>query len=203
MANLSRVTLPVKQILQPLLVLLAASLPFTASPAEAQTVVNIKKHQLEQVEYYHAPLNVQILDENPRIKDHRHARPNEPDFAINIAPLPGANGQPGVIMLTPERSGLPQSGFQSQIPAGGLIKPRLPGTTMGGHAPIDRAATMPHAQSVRPVGIKAVSAAHSGKPASVTPATYSAYQTGGGGGFDSRFAQHVQTKATATLINHK
>jgi len=202
MANLSRVTLPVKQILQPLLALLAASLPFTASPAEAQTVVNIKRDQLEQVKPHTARRQIQILDESPVVTDLRHPRENSPTYAINLSPLGGSNGQPGVIMLTPERSGLPQSGFQSQIPVGGLIKPRLPGTTMGGHAPIDRAATMPHAQSVRPVGIKAVSAAHSGKPASVTPATYSAYQTGGGG-FDSRFAQHVQTKATATLINHK
>lgn len=202
MANLSRVTLLVKRILQPLLVLLAASLPFTAAPAEAQTVVNIKRDQLEPVKSHTARRQIQILDESPIVTDLRHPRENSPTYAINLSPLAGSTGQPGVIMLTPERSGLPQSGFQSQIPAGGLIKPRLPGTTMGGHAPIDRAPSMPSAQSVRPVGIKSVSLAHSGKPASVTPATYSPYQTGGGG-FDSRFAQHVQTKATGTLINHK
>lgn len=202
MANLPRVTLPVDQILQPLLLLLAASLPFTASPAEAQTVVNIKRDQLEQVKPYNAPRQVYILDENPKVKDLRRAPENSPTYGINIAPLPGVKGQPGVIMLTPERSSLPQSGFQSQIPAGGMIKPKLPGTTMGGHAPIDRVPGAPSAQSARPVGLKSVQALRTGKPTTTTPATYTPYQTNGGG-FDGRFAQHVQTKATGSLINHK
>lgn len=202
MANLPRVTLPVAQILQPLLLLLAASLPFTAAPAEAQTVVNIKRDQLEQVKSHTYRRQIQILDESPLVKDLRQPREIPPTYAINLAPLPGSSGQPGVIMLTPEHSNLPQSGFQSQIPAGGMIKPRLPGTTMGGHAPIDKVPGAPSAQSARPVGLKSVQAVRTGKPTISAPATYAPYQTSSGG-FDGRFAQHVQTKATGSLINHK
>lgn len=202
MANLPRVALPVNQILQPLLLLLAASLPFTASPAEAQTVVNIKRDQLEQVKSHTAPRQIQILDENPRVTDLRHPRVPAPTYAIDIAPLTGSTHQPGVIVLTPERTSLPQSGFQSQIPSGGMTKPRLPGTTMGGHGPIDRAPGMPSTQSARPVGIKSVQATKPSKSVATAPATYSPYQSNVGG-FDGRFAQHVQTKATGSLINHK
>ncbi len=102
----------------------------SAQQAQAQGF-KIKKDQLDKVEYYKAPRQIQILDNRPRIRDFREPEVNQ-QYIINVPPapaavaqtqvinVPGVQGSGGTMMNVPN---LPQSGFGSNIPSGGTLKP--------------------------------------------------------------------------------
>jgi hypothetical protein len=116
-----------------------------------QSYVTIQKGQLQHAGWHTAPLQIQILDERPRVSDLRTPEQAPENFVIPISPMPTVQGQTtsvgsGVRMV---HSNLPQAGFgQTNIPAAGLGPARsLPSTRSGGLSPIDKAP--------RPIGLTA------------------------------------------------
>ena len=118
------------------------------SMAQAQgTSVTLQKGQLQRVTWPTAPLQIQILDERPRVKDLRTPEQAAESYVIPIPPMAGAQGQNGAASsVRMERSTLPQAGFgQSNISPRGMGPARsLPSTRSGGLSPVDK-----HA---RPIG---------------------------------------------------
>ncbi len=115
--------------------LLLATILSTASIAGAQQAqaqgFQVKKNQLDKVEHYHHPIEVQILDERPMVKDFRTADVQQ-QYVINVGPGPQAVQNTQVINVpgAPQGSAgsvsvprLQPAGFGSQIPAGGTFKP--------------------------------------------------------------------------------
>jgi hypothetical protein len=113
------------------------------SPAQAQgSSVTIGKHQLQQATWPKAPLQIQILDERPRVKDMRTPEQAPENFVIPIPPMQTAKGQGAGASsaVRMEYNNLPSAGFgQSNIPAGGMAPARsLPTTKSGGLSPVDK-----------------------------------------------------------------
>lgn len=164
--------------------------------AKAQNSVNLKKGQLQQAGWYKSPLQVQILDDGPKVSDYRTAPSNDNGYNIPIAPMGNNGGRipeggmpfqtgSGPVQARMQQSALPQSGFGgSNIPARGMGPAMaLPAAKMGGlgaqYANQNKASTNVNA---RPVGL--------GKPAAVTAksaptaASYGgSYGAGSGGGY--------------------
>lgn len=134
---------PLQTALPVCLALLSALTGLFAEPAQAQTVVNIKRDQLEQVQFYKARRHFYITDETPRLSDHRHPPEASPNYAIAIPPLASNAGPGQTIILTPQPNGLPRAGFESNIGAGQKFARALPQVNIGGLSPNP---------AVRPVG---------------------------------------------------
>lgn len=116
--------------------LLLATILSTASIAGAQQAqaqgFQVKKNQLDKVEFYHHPPEIQILNEDPTIKDFRK-REVQKQYLINVGPgpqpvqttevinVPGASQSGGMNPVGLSR--LQPAGFGSNIPAGGTFKP--------------------------------------------------------------------------------
>lgn len=118
---------------------LALGLTALASPASAQNAgasgVKVNKHALEKVQWYKAPIQLQLVDENPRLTDHRGGPAEATVFvpipAAPAAPAPAAQLLPGagiasggslpVRMAPGALSNLPRSGFASNIPASTVV----------------------------------------------------------------------------------
>lgn len=115
--------------------LLLTALLSSMSLAEAQQAqaqgFKIKKDQLDKVEYYKAPRQIQILNEGPRVRDFRQPEVNQ-NYIINVPPnpkavtqtqvinAPGVQASGGTMMSVPN---LAPAGFGSNIPIGGTFKP--------------------------------------------------------------------------------
>ena len=125
------------------LALLSGLTGLFAEPAQAQTVVNIKRDQLEQVKPFQARRQIYITDETPKVSDHRHPPEASPNYAIFIPPLASNAGPGQTILLTPQPNGLPYAGFESNIGAGQKFARALPQVNIGGLSPNP---------AVRPVG---------------------------------------------------
>ncbi|MBK8223441.1 MAG: hypothetical protein IPK73_20710 [Candidatus Obscuribacter sp.] len=181
------------------------------SEAKAQGSVNLKKGQLQQAGWHKSPLQVQILDDGPVVKDYRTAPANDQGFNIPIAPVGNGGGRipegglpfqtgSGPVMPRMQQSSLPQAGFGTNIPARGMGPAMaLPQAKMGGlgnqYANQQKAATN---VAARPVGL--------GKPASgmraaAAPASYgSSYGGSGGGGSYSGGGSSSSTSVRAKLL---
>jgi len=103
-------------------------------------VTRIKNNTLEHVGWYKAPIEVQIINDGPRVNDLRTQEVNR-TFDIRIRPLPPAQesttvidpdgpgnsvggmqtGAPATIRINTNRP--PRSGFESNIPASGPRRP--------------------------------------------------------------------------------
>jgi hypothetical protein len=103
-------------------------------------VTRIKNNTLEHVGWYKAPIEVQITDDGPKVKDLRRQEVNR-NFDIRIRPLPPAQesttvidpdgpgnsvggmqtGAPATIRINANRP--PRSGFESNIPSSGPRRP--------------------------------------------------------------------------------
>ncbi|MBP9091872.1 hypothetical protein KBI23_12680 [bacterium] len=125
-----------------LTILAVLALLSCTNPAGAQQSVTLRKGQLQQAGWFKAPLNVQITDERPRVRDLRHADEAEQNFVIPIGPVPSSSsgGNQSVRMMS---NHLTPSGFQTNISAQKNVRP-LNQVKMGGLTP---AAAPP-----RPVG---------------------------------------------------
>jgi len=160
--------------------------------ALAQNSVTLHKGQLQQAKWYNAPINVQITDDRPRVKDFRQPDEAPQDFVIPVGPVgsaaPNTVGGSGVKMV---RKNLAPAGFggQSNI---STRKPydsaSLPPTRMGGRSPVDKPQTRQIGMPAGPARQMAVSG-HP-RPQAVEPAVYrttypsggSSLISGGGGG---------------------
>lgn len=187
---------------------------FSQVEASAQNAgsINIKKNQLQQAGWHKSPLQVQILDDGPVIKDYRTAPASDQGYNIPLAPT-GNNGgripegglpfNTGSGPVTPriQTPNLPQAGFGSNIPARGMgPATALPGVKMGGLG--NQYAQQQQSKSTvaaRPVGL--------GKPASgmraaAAPASYgSSYGgSGGGGGYYGGGGSSSSTAVRAKLL---
>ncbi len=202
MVKPNRTRLPASRILLYSMVLLPVYLTLAGAPAQAQNSINIKRDQLEQVEPYHARRHIMIVDECPRVVDYRRPKDNGPNYLINVGPVPSSGGQPNTVILTPEHNGLTQSGFQSQIPAGGMIKPALAPVVMGGHAPVQGLSDGGKSASARPI---MATSARLGQqsPAASAPMQYHKYDTAGGNSFESHSSTQTKAKLHGKLINTK
>jgi hypothetical protein len=123
-------------------ILAVLSLISCANPASAQQSVTLRKDQLQKVEWFKAPLNIQIVDERPRVNDTRGGDEAPQDFVIPIGPIPSssAGGNQSVKMVS---NRLAPSGFQTTIPARKNIRP-LNQVKIGGLTPV--------ATPARPIG---------------------------------------------------
>lgn len=91
----------------------------------------VKAKQLDKATWHKAPLQIQLIDNRPRVTDHRQAS-EEPTYLINVPPVQqgqsptqvinvgGAPGSGGTLI---NASKLPAAGFGSNIPVGGTAKP--------------------------------------------------------------------------------
>ena len=161
----------------PKLTLLICAVSLSVAPALAQNKVYMPGDKLQPVIPFHAPRQLQIIDEGPILKDCRRAPEASPDYMVIIGPGPKA-APPNTVVLRAQPNNLPQSGFGTQIPAGGLSHANnLPATTMGGRAPVDAAPR----RSARPMmtADNAVAGKVQNKPvASSTPLTFGRYPSG-------------------------
>lgn len=165
--------------------------------ARAQQSVNLKKGQLQQASWYKSPLQVQILDDGPKVNDYRQAPANDPGYNIPIAPIGNNGGRipegglpfqtgSGPVMARMGQNTLPQSGFgPSNIPARGMGPAgALPQTKMGGLG-----AQYAASQQKTNTGVSArplLNKPAAGARAVATPASYgSSYGSGSGGGYSS------------------
>ena len=123
-------------------ILAVLSLLSCANPASAQQSVTLRKDQLQKVEWFKAPLNVQIVDERPRVNDTRGGDEAPQSFVVPIGPIPGssAGGNQSVKMVS---NRLTPSVFRSNIPEKINVRP-LNQVKMGGLTPI--------ATPARPIG---------------------------------------------------
>lgn len=126
--------------------LLAALTCLFAEPAQAQTVVNIKRDQLEQVKPFQARRHFYITDDTPRVSDYRRPPEVSPNYAIAVPALTPNSGAGQTILLTPQSNGLPRAVFESNIGAGQKFARALPQVNVGGLSPNP---------AVRPVGAPA------------------------------------------------
>lgn len=115
--------------------LLAALTCLFAEPAQAQTVVNIKRDQLEQVKPFQARRHIYITDETPRVSDYRRLPEVSPNYAIAVPALTPNSGSGQTILLTPQPNGLPRAVFESNIGAGQKFARALPQVNIGGLSP--------------------------------------------------------------------
>ncbi|MBX9938962.1 MAG: hypothetical protein K2Y32_06890 [Candidatus Obscuribacterales bacterium] len=169
---------------------------FSQNAASAQGFVKVKKDTLEQVQFYKAPRHIMILDENPRVSDHRRQINQENNILIAIPPLP--SGKPGsTITLSPERNSLPQANFTSNIPAKGLLaNQNLTPVRQGGLASADVLKAPANQQSTaRPLMSKNSTTIKHSSPSQYAPAAYPEY-TGGGASFSDG---HTTTAVTGKL----
>jgi hypothetical protein len=125
-----------------LTILAVLSLLSCANPASAQQSVTLRKGQLQKVGWFKAPLNIQIVDERPRVTDTRGGDEAPQNFVIPIGPVPSssAGGNQSVRMVS---NRLTPSGFQTNIPASKNIRP-LNQVKIGG--------LTPSAAPARPIG---------------------------------------------------
>ncbi|MDX1987226.1 MAG: hypothetical protein SFV17_11120 [Candidatus Obscuribacter sp.] len=137
---------PAQAALPVCLRLLAALTCFFVEPAQAQTVVNIKRDQLEQVKPFQARRHFYITDETPRVSDYRRLPEVSPNYAFAVPALAPNNGAGQTIILTPQSNGLPRAVFESNIGAGQKFARALPQVNVGGLSPNP---------AVRPVGAPA------------------------------------------------
>lgn len=155
------------------LLLVCSAAPALAAPQQRQQqhggyMVDTSNLQLST--FNKSPLQVQILDNSPRVSDHRHPAQVNP-LIIAIPPLPNAqavqipvgavpigNGIYAIPSQSPsanrsnpmvDLSNLPQAGYQSNIPAQPISTGRnlAPGFATGVHANM---AKPPHAVSGAP-----------------------------------------------------
>lgn len=126
--------------------LLAALTCLFAEPAQAQTVVNIKRDQLEPALPFKARRHFYIIDETPRVSDYRRPPEVTPNYAIAVPALAPNSGAGQTIILTPQSNCLPRAVFESNIGAGQKFARALPQVNVGGLSPNP---------AVRPVGTPA------------------------------------------------
>ena len=157
---------------------LATSL-LSQAPASAQGFVKIKKDALEQVEFYKAPRHIMILDESPRVTDHRHQINQGNNMVIAIPPLQNGSPAANTITLRPETNNLPQANFASNIPAQGLVANRnLSPVRQGGLTPAVNQDSK-HQNTARPLMHKNNAAIKQSSPSQYAPAAYPGYNSGG------------------------
>lgn len=115
-------------------ILAVLSLLSCSNPASAQQSVTLRKNQLQKVGWFKAPLNIQIVDERPRVNDTRAGDEAPQNFVIPIGPIPSssAGNNQSVRMVS---NSLAPSGFQTNINARKNIRP-LNQVKMGGLTPI-------------------------------------------------------------------
>jgi hypothetical protein len=123
-------------------ILAVLSLLSCANPASAQQSVTLRKDQLQKVGWFKAPLDIQIVDERPRVTDTRAGEEAPQNFVVPIGPIPGssAGGNQSVKMVS---NRLKPSGFKSNISAKNNVRP-LNQVKIGGLTPI--------ATPARPIG---------------------------------------------------
>ncbi len=123
-------------------ILAVLSLLSCANPASAQQSVTLRKDQLQKVGWFKAPLNIQIVDERPRVNDTRAGDEAPQNFVIPIGPIPSSSAG-GIQSVKMVSNRLAPSGFQTNITASKNIRP-LNQVKMGGLTPI--------ATPARPIG---------------------------------------------------
>jgi hypothetical protein len=178
----------------PLMALVTTTLALAVLPANAQGF-KIKTNALEKVDWYHAPKEYQILNAEPNVVDHRTGPATPDNFTINLG-RPNAGGRvPGAGALVPV-SGLPKSGFGSNIPAAGMAQqsglPAASSTNMlaGKYA---KPATAPARPGSLLKSARSTPAAFSA-PQPVKTASYGATYPSSGGAFGSS-----TTKSTTSV----
>lgn len=95
---------------------LALSTSFMALPALAENV-KIPAHYLPKVEYYMAPLEIQITGEQPNVKDLRQQETAD-KYVMHIGeatPIPPPQIRPTAKPPVVREWGLPPAGFQSYV----------------------------------------------------------------------------------------
>lgn len=151
-----------------------------ANPASAQQSVTLRKGQLQQAGWFKAPLNVQITDERPRVRDLRHGDEEAQDFVIPIGPVPGSSsgGNHSVRMMS---NHLTPSGFQTNISAQKNVRP-LNQVKMGGLTPTAAAPARPIGSPRAPIAKQNIFTAPALATIKSTPvaATYSKSQSSSG-----------------------
>src|ERR1700733_7423687 len=94
----------------------ALSTSFAARPVLAENV-QITKNYLPKVEFYKAPLQVQILNEDPRVRDLRQLE-SEGKYVVHIGelpPVPPEQIRPSAKAPVIREWGLPKEAFQSHV----------------------------------------------------------------------------------------
>src|SRR5438876_6581906 len=105
---------------KPALVFLALGIICFGSNAASAQGIKVKKDALEKVQWYHAPREIQILNEDPSVRDMRGGSADPGQITIPLGGG-GASGPRSGAMNPNLLNGLPKATFgQSNIPAGGL-----------------------------------------------------------------------------------
>lgn len=193
----------------------AASLTAPALAGNSNGMVNTK--QLPHTTFNKSPIRAQIIDEGPIITN--CVRPEQKGQNIRIVgtgqPAPtqiGGNdggldgmqvGNPGYRSSNPmvNTSGVPQSGFSSNIPAGGPGipgRPLQPGTSTNRLLGVNgQLRTAPHGQPAM-----AGSAPRAMAVTAPAPTTASAYPTYPSGNGNAAGGTQTKTSVVGTLRNH-
>lgn len=173
-----------------------------ANPASAQQSVTFRKGQLQQAGWFKAPLNVQITDERPRVRDLRHADEPEQNFVIPIGPVPSSSssGNQSVRMMS---NHLTPSGFQTNISAQKNVRP-LNQVKMGGLTPTAASPARPIGSSRTPIAKQNVFTAPALATNKSTPfaATYSKSQPSSGMGSSQFGTQSGFSKEVLARLRH-
>jgi len=180
--------------------LLCGTISIFAQPASADNLVRFKNDTLDQSNWFKARRQLQIINNDPIVSDHRQ-QDNDQTYAFRIPPLAPAQasapivispdgsssslqgGAPGTVIINPNR--LPASHFSTNIPAGGPMRSSLPdGSTSNRLAnkdwvrgsmahPAVAHQSQPQPSAARPTNL------------AQTPATYGPDTVSGGSGFSS------------------
>jgi hypothetical protein len=95
---------------------LALSASFTALPGHAENL-RMTKNNLPKVEFYKAPLQIQILDQQPLVTDLRQQE-SEGKYVMHIGelpPVPPEQIRPSAKSPVIREWGLPNAGFESHV----------------------------------------------------------------------------------------
>ncbi len=174
----------------------AFALSASASEAQAQGSVTLKKGQLQQAGWYKSAPQIQIVDDGPIVHDYRTAPQQDQGFQIPIGPA-GNNGRipeggiplgNGAAMTRMAPSNLPQAGFGSNIPARGMGPAiALPGTKMGQlgdqYAKEQRAIQAQERVNARPIGLGRPTSQMAAPARAASPASYGGGYGSGSGGY--------------------
>lgn len=186
----------------PLLLLLSVGLSNSQALAQGGGGYKIRKDALEKVQWYHAPREIQILDDRPVINDMRGGQPSS--MAPSAAPM-SLNGTP--LNAAP----LPKSGFgASNIPIGGFAagKPLPAGSStnmLAGKMAKPQAMGRPGSLLKSTRGSQAAMQPMSAGPARTATygGSYSAPSGGGMGGGSTQSSTSVSGRITrGSLLKH-
>jgi hypothetical protein len=95
---------------------LALSASFTVLPGHAENL-RMTKNYLPKVEFYKAPLQIQILDRQPQVTDLRQQE-SEGKYVVHIGelpPVPPEQIRPSAKSPVIREWGLPKAGFESHV----------------------------------------------------------------------------------------